>query len=221
MQVVPAAHRGLLRNVKDLTDPGANIEAGSAILHGYMQSAGGDLSLALKSYGGSLAYAQKVSMRVQTFAPVVAKPDDAPSAAAQQAACDAHATDDCPAPRPDRPRLACRLQHRLRRPDGIAARNRPQPLARSACATLTNTLQTLLFQRVTSSAGCFPLHLATALQCMPFDVKSFASQNHAHLIFKTHRSVAARIARARRLFERTPAEVSAGTVRYGRKSLRA
>jgi len=98
MQVVPAAHRGLLRNVKDLTDPGANIEVGSAILHGYMQSAGGDLSLALKSYGGSLAYAQKVSMRVQTFAPVVAKPDDAPSAAAQQAACDAHATDDCPAP---------------------------------------------------------------------------------------------------------------------------
>jgi hypothetical protein len=98
MQVVPAAHRGLLRNVKDLTEPGANIEAGSAILHGYMQSAGGDLNQALKSYGGSLAYAQKVSMRAGTFAPVVARPDDGPSSAAQQAACDAHAPDDCPAP---------------------------------------------------------------------------------------------------------------------------
>ena len=98
MQVVPAAHRGLLRNVKDLTEPGANIEAGSAILHGYMQSAGGDLNQALKSYGGSLAYAQKVSMRVEAFAPVVARPDDASSSAAQTAACDAHATDDCPAP---------------------------------------------------------------------------------------------------------------------------
>jgi len=96
--VVPAAHRGLLRNVKDLTEPGANIEAGSAILHGYMQSAGGDLNQALKSYGGSLAYAQKVSMRVEAFAPVVARPDDASSSAAQTAACDAHATDDCPAP---------------------------------------------------------------------------------------------------------------------------
>jgi hypothetical protein len=98
MQVVPAAHRGLLRNVKDLTEPDANIEAGSAILHGYMQSAGGDLNQALKSYGGSLAYAQKVSMRIEAFAPVVARPDGAPSSAAQQAACDAHATDDCPAP---------------------------------------------------------------------------------------------------------------------------
>jgi hypothetical protein len=98
MQVVPAAHRGLLRNVKDLTEPDANIEAGSAILHGYMQSAGGDLNQALKSYGGSLAYAQQVSLRIETFAPVVARPDNASSPAAQQAACDAHATDDCAAP---------------------------------------------------------------------------------------------------------------------------
>lgn len=36
MQVVPQAHRGLLRNVKDLTEPVANIEVGSAILYGYM-----------------------------------------------------------------------------------------------------------------------------------------------------------------------------------------
>lgn len=97
MQVVPAAHRGLLRNVKDLTEPGANIEAGSAILRGYVQSAGGDLNLALKNYGGSMAYAQKVSLRVQTFAPVVGKPDDASPSAAQAAACDAHAIDNCPA----------------------------------------------------------------------------------------------------------------------------
>jgi hypothetical protein len=99
MQVVPAAHKGLLRNVKDLTQPDANLEAGSASLHGYLQSAGGDLNLALKSYGGSLAYAQKVSLRVQTFAPVVGvagKPDDAMPSAAQTAACEAHAIDNCP-----------------------------------------------------------------------------------------------------------------------------
>jgi len=93
MQVVPAAHRGLLRNVKDLTEPTANIEAGSAILHGYMQSAGGDLSLALKSYGGSMAYAQKVSMRVETFAPVVAEQGGGGRATADDAACDARSAD--------------------------------------------------------------------------------------------------------------------------------
>lgn len=59
MQVVPSAHRGLLRNVKDLTEPTANIEAGSAILYGYMRSANGDMNAALRSYGGSQAYAQK------------------------------------------------------------------------------------------------------------------------------------------------------------------
>ncbi|RFU43733.1 lytic transglycosylase domain-containing protein [Paraburkholderia sp. DHOC27] len=98
MQVVPAAHRGLLKNVKDLTEPDANIEAGSAILHGYLQSAGGDLNLALKNYGGSMAYAQKVSMRVETFAPVVARQGDGLAAASQTAACDASAADNCPAP---------------------------------------------------------------------------------------------------------------------------
>jgi Transglycosylase SLT domain len=98
MQVVPAAHRGLLKNVKDLTEPDANIEAGSAILHGYLQSAGGDLSLALKNYGGSMAYAQKVSMRIETFAPVVAKQGDAGSSSVQANGCDARATDTCPEP---------------------------------------------------------------------------------------------------------------------------
>jgi soluble lytic murein transglycosylase-like protein len=76
MQVVPGAHRGLLRNVKDLTEPTANIEAGSAILYGYVRSANGDMNAALKSYGGSLAYAQKVSLRVEDFA-AVAPPQDA------------------------------------------------------------------------------------------------------------------------------------------------
>lgn len=76
MQVVPSAHRGLLRNVKDLTEPTANIEAGSAILYGYMRSANGDMNAALKSYGGSQAYAQKVSMRAGDFAGV-ATPQDA------------------------------------------------------------------------------------------------------------------------------------------------
>lgn len=93
MQVVPAAHRGLLRNVKDLTEPTANIEAGSAILHGYMQSAGGNMSLALKSYGGSMAYAQMVSTRVETFAPVVAEQGGAVRSAVDDAACDGHAAD--------------------------------------------------------------------------------------------------------------------------------
>jgi soluble lytic murein transglycosylase-like protein len=76
MQVVPQAHRGLLRNVKDLTDPDANIEVGSAILYGYMRSANGDLNAALKNYGGSKAYAQKVSSRAEDFAEV-APPQDA------------------------------------------------------------------------------------------------------------------------------------------------
>lgn len=68
MQVVPAAHRKLVRNI-DLTEAEANIEAGSAILHGYVQSARGDVGAALKSYGGSTAYAEKVSLQVQKFTP--------------------------------------------------------------------------------------------------------------------------------------------------------
>jgi soluble lytic murein transglycosylase-like protein len=72
MQVVPGAHRRMLKDVKDLTDPETNIEIGSAILYGYVKSAGGDLNAALKSYGGSQAYAEKVNGRVKTFADVVA-----------------------------------------------------------------------------------------------------------------------------------------------------
>lgn len=68
MQVVPSAHKKLVRNV-DLTDPEDNIETGSAILHGYVKSAQGDVDAALKSYGGSRAYAEKVSLRVKTFEP--------------------------------------------------------------------------------------------------------------------------------------------------------
>ncbi|CCD37576.1 Soluble lytic murein transglycosylase [Candidatus Paraburkholderia kirkii UZHbot1] len=68
MQVVPSAHRKLARDL-DLTDPEDNIEVGSAILHGYMKSAQGDLDAALKSYGGSRAYAEKVSLRAKTFEP--------------------------------------------------------------------------------------------------------------------------------------------------------
>ena len=66
MQVVPAAHRRLVKNL-DLTEPAANIEAGSAILHGYLESARGDVSAALKSYGGSTAYAKKVNLRAKDF----------------------------------------------------------------------------------------------------------------------------------------------------------
>jgi soluble lytic murein transglycosylase-like protein len=85
MQVVPGAHRGLLRNIKDLTEPTANIEVGSAILYGYMRSANGDMNAALKSYGGSQAYAQKVSLRVEDFA-ALTEPED--SAHADQCEAD-------------------------------------------------------------------------------------------------------------------------------------
>lgn len=77
MQVVPAAHRGLLKNVKDLTEPTANVNAGSAILSGYVKAAGGDLGAALKSYGGSHAYADKVMHRVESFRFVLEPSNDA------------------------------------------------------------------------------------------------------------------------------------------------
>ncbi|MBU9605409.1 lytic transglycosylase domain-containing protein [Burkholderia multivorans] len=98
MQVVPAAHRGLLRNVKDLTEPNANVEAGSAILSGYVKAAGGNVQAALKSYGGSNAYAAKVLQRVDSFRFVLEPADDA------KAASDAKArmvpvSDSSPAPR--------------------------------------------------------------------------------------------------------------------------
>ncbi|KAK44442.1 lytic transglycosylase [Caballeronia jiangsuensis] len=80
MQVVPSAHKKLVRNV-DLTDPEDNIETGSAILHGYVKSAQGDVDAALKSYGGSRAYAEKVSLRVKTFEPAASV--DAASASGQ------------------------------------------------------------------------------------------------------------------------------------------
>lgn len=95
MQVVPGAHRGLLRNVKDLTEPTANIEVGSAILYGYMRSANGDLNAALKSYGGSQAYAQKVSLKTGDFA-AVAPPQDV--AQNPDAKCEAGAASGCAAP---------------------------------------------------------------------------------------------------------------------------
>lgn len=74
MQVVPTAHKRLVKNL-DLTEPAANIEAGSAILHGYLESARGDLTAALKSYGGSTAYARKVSLRTKDFEAVDAASD--------------------------------------------------------------------------------------------------------------------------------------------------
>ncbi|MBC8637878.1 transglycosylase SLT domain-containing protein [Caballeronia sp. EK] len=80
MQVVPSAHKKLVRNV-DLTDPEDNIETGSAILHGYVKSAQGDVDAALKNYGGSRAYAEKVSLRVKTFEPAASA--DAASASGQ------------------------------------------------------------------------------------------------------------------------------------------
>ncbi|NIF40906.1 lytic transglycosylase domain-containing protein [Burkholderia sp. Tr-862] len=80
MQVVPAAHRGMLRNVKDLTEPNANVEAGSKILSGYVRAAGGNVQAGLKSYGGSNAYAAKVMQRVDAFRFVLEPEDDANAA---------------------------------------------------------------------------------------------------------------------------------------------
>ncbi|ANB74257.1 transglycosylase SLT domain-containing protein [Paraburkholderia phytofirmans] len=95
MQVVPGSHRGLLRNVKDLTEPTANIEVGSAILYGYMRSANGDMNAALKNYGGSQAYAKKVSLRIEDFADVAGPQDVASRPDALDRMCEA---DRCPAP---------------------------------------------------------------------------------------------------------------------------
>ena len=78
MQVVPAAHKQLVRHI-DLTEATANIEAGSSILHGYIQSARGDVGAALKSYGGSTAYAEKISLRAKAFAPQFGSGADADS----------------------------------------------------------------------------------------------------------------------------------------------
>ncbi|WP_414448124.1 transglycosylase SLT domain-containing protein [Burkholderia sp. 22PA0099] len=66
MQVVPSVHRGLVRN-QDLTEPTTNIKIGSAILYGYMQGANGDLDVAMRRYGGSQAYAQKIRVRAAEF----------------------------------------------------------------------------------------------------------------------------------------------------------
>ncbi|CAH2783875.1 MAG: Soluble lytic murein transglycosylase and related regulatory proteins (some contain LysM/invasin domains) [uncultured Paraburkholderia sp.] len=95
MQVVPGAYRGLLRNVKDLTEPTANIDVGSAILYGYMRSANGDMNAALKSYGGSQAYAQKVSLRVEDFASIAAPQDKQRSSNAHSNSCDSPASERC------------------------------------------------------------------------------------------------------------------------------
>ena len=81
MQVVPSAHRGMLRNVKDLTEPNANVEAGSRILSSYVKAAGGNVQAGLKSYsGGSSTYAAKVMQRVDSFRFVLEPDDDAKAA---------------------------------------------------------------------------------------------------------------------------------------------
>lgn len=71
MQVVPSAHRNLLRNGKDLTNPEVNIDVGSSILYGYKRAAGGDLDAAMKNYGGSKAYAEKIRTRAAEFSRVL------------------------------------------------------------------------------------------------------------------------------------------------------
>jgi hypothetical protein len=67
MQIVPSSHRNLLKGVKDLTEPTVNIETGSRILHGYVDSAGGDVEAGLRSYGGGKNYVAKVSDQARLF----------------------------------------------------------------------------------------------------------------------------------------------------------
>ncbi|CAG9274300.1 transglycosylase SLT domain-containing protein [Paraburkholderia unamae] len=81
MQVVPSAHRNILHN-KDLTDPEVNIDVGSSILYGYQRAAGGDLNAAMKNYGGSKAYAEKIRLRAVEFSRVI---DNASEPAASDA----------------------------------------------------------------------------------------------------------------------------------------
>lgn len=65
MQVVPSSHRQLVKG-KDLTEPTVNIDTGSSILHGYVDSAGGDIEAGLRSYGGK-NYVAKVSNQAKLF----------------------------------------------------------------------------------------------------------------------------------------------------------
>jgi len=111
MQVVPSAHRNILRD-KDLTDPEVNIDIGSSILYGYQRAAGGDLNAAMKNYGGSKAYAEKIRMRAVEFSRVIdtasapaasdapASPDVAASAASAFAAAAAAVAASAPASAP-------------------------------------------------------------------------------------------------------------------------
>ncbi|RKP51766.1 transglycosylase SLT domain-containing protein [Pararobbsia silviterrae] len=66
MQIVPSSHRQLVKG-KDLTEPTTNIETGSEILSGYVDSAGGDVEAGLRSYGGGKKYSTKVSNQAKVF----------------------------------------------------------------------------------------------------------------------------------------------------------
>ncbi|CAN0621044.1 Lytic transglycosylase domain-containing protein [Burkholderia multivorans] len=68
MQVLPAAHRDIVAQVKDLSDPATNVRIGAAIFRGYLDDADGDVETALVRYnGGTKRYAQRVALRVQQF----------------------------------------------------------------------------------------------------------------------------------------------------------
>lgn len=68
MQVLPAAHRPLVADVRDLSDPATNVRIGSAILRGYLDDAGGDLDVALFRYsGGERGYVRRVGLRMRQF----------------------------------------------------------------------------------------------------------------------------------------------------------
>jgi hypothetical protein len=84
MQVVPSAHRNILHN-KDLTNPDVNIDVGSSILYGYQRAAGGDLDAAMKNYGGSKAYAEKIRLRAVEFSRVIDSASAASAATASPA----------------------------------------------------------------------------------------------------------------------------------------
>ncbi len=91
-----APHRGLLRNVKDLTEPTANIEVEARrFCTATCARPTADENAALKSCGGSLLYALKVSLRAGDFAGVATPQDSIKNLNAKTDACDAHATGRC------------------------------------------------------------------------------------------------------------------------------
>jgi len=68
MQILPTAHPRSFADIRDLDDPATNVRIGSAILHDYLDAAGGNMDAALLRYsGGGKGYARRVALHMQRF----------------------------------------------------------------------------------------------------------------------------------------------------------